>query len=176
MDVLIDAARDCLEWLVSNQLDAVERWCDRLVGADAPLLRRLAVHGVSKREDLTADRKMGWLLIYMDQYKWAIHHEVAQLVRQAYPKASLEYRTALIEAVWAYRWPDKGNPQREELTAQRHFDWFNLLHKSAPNCALAKEALGKVLKTYPEFKSSEPPDLTPRSPLRFGSLGQSLVS
>ena len=162
IDVLIDAARDCLEWLASNQADTAARWCNRLVCADAPLLRRLAVHGVSKREDLTADGKMGWLLTNMDQYKWSIRHEVAQLVRQAYPEASLEHRTALIAAVWDYRWPDEENPEREMITAQRQFDWFDLLYKSAPNCALAKEALGKELKTYPEFKSSEPPDRTPR--------------
>ena len=168
IDVLIDAARDSLEWLASNQADTAARWCNRLVCADGPLLRRLAVHGVSKREDLTADGKMGWLLTNMDQYKWSIRHEVAQLVRQAYPEASLEHRTALIAAVWDYRWPGEENPEREGLTAQRQFDWFNLLHKSAPNCALAEEALREMLKKDPEFKPSEPPDQTPR--IRSGSV------
>ena len=54
-DVLIDAARDCLEWLASNQAGTATRWCDQLVGSEVPLLRRLAMHTLSAHHTLLLD-------------------------------------------------------------------------------------------------------------------------
>ena len=158
--MLIDAARDCLEWLASNQIETAARWCDRLVCLDAPLLRRLAVHGLSKREDLTADDKIDWLLTHIDLHELPIHHEVFRAVRLVYPEASPERREDLIEAVRAYRWPNEEEPKREMYTARQHFDWFDWLHKSDSNCALARQALDAVSAEYPDFEPKEHPDLT----------------
>ena len=160
IDVLINVARDCLEWLVSNETDAAMRWCDRLVYSDAPLHRRLAVHGVSKREDLTADHKINWLLIHTDLHELPIRHEVFRAVRLAYPEAGPERRRALISAIYAFRWPHEAAPNRMENTAKQHFRWFDWLHKSDLNCALARGALDEVLAEYPNFVPTEHPDLT----------------
>ena len=96
-DVLIDAARDCLEWLASNQPEVAAQWCSRLVASDAPLLHRLAVHSLSQRIDLTPDDKIRWLLEHIDVHHYAIHHEVYQAVWHSYPGASADCRMALIE-------------------------------------------------------------------------------
>ena len=167
IDVLIDAARDCLEWLASNQVETAVRWCNLHVCSDAPLLRRLAVHGVSKCGDLTADDKIDWLLTHTDIHESPIHPGVFQVLQQVYPKASPERREDLIKAVRAYCWPNKENPDGE-TTARQHFGWFNSLYKSDPNCSRAKQALDAVLAKYPEFKPIQPLDLTrwsrPESP------------
>ena len=157
--VLIDVARDCLEWLASNQVETATGWCERLVGSDAPLLRRLAVHGISKRDDLTADEKIDWLLTHIGLHDWCAHHEIFVAVREAYPKARSERRKALIKDVWTYRWRNDEDPERERRTAYKHFAWFDWLHQSDPNCALTKQALDKVLAKY-SFEPSEYPDLT----------------
>ena len=154
IDVLIDVARDCLEWLVSQQVETAERWCDRYVCSDVPLLRRLAVHGLSKREDLTAGEKIDWLLKHTDLHDPPIRHEVFQAVRKAYPEASPKRRQNLIKVVWDYCWPNKENPDRK-VTARQYFDWFHWLHESDPNCALAKQAWDRVSAEYPEFKPSK---------------------
>ncbi len=159
IDLLIDVARDCLEWLASNQAETAAQWCDQLVDSDAPLLRRLAVHGVSKRENLTADAKIDWLLTHIGLHDWCAHHEIFVAVREAYPKASSERREALIKDVWVYRWRNDEDPERERRTAYKHFDWFDWLHKSDPNCPLAKQAMDEVLANY-SFEPSENPDLT----------------
>ena len=159
IDVLIDAARDCLEWLASNQADTAARWCNRLVRSEAPLLRRLAVHGLYKREDLTADDKIDWLLTRIDLHELSIRHEVFWAVRLVYPEATPEYRNAIIGAVWVYRWPNEEHPDRRENAARQHFNWFDWLHKSAPHCALVRQALAEVSAEYPNFESREHPDL-----------------
>ena len=163
IDVLIDAARDCLEWLVSNQTDAAARWCDQLVRLDAPLLRRLAVHGLSKREDLMADNKIDWLLTNDCLHEPSILHEVFQAVRLIYPQASIECRKVLIKAVWAYRNPAEEDPDKRKYAAKRLFDCFNQLHQSDSDCYLARQARNAVLAEYPSF--GEPTDQTHRNRL-----------
>ena len=46
IDVLIDAARDSLEYLATIQPTTAACWCDQLIRSEAPLLRRLAVHAL----------------------------------------------------------------------------------------------------------------------------------
>lgn len=50
LDILIDAARDCLEWLVSNQQETAAQLCNRLAETEVPLLRRLALHTLLVRK------------------------------------------------------------------------------------------------------------------------------
>ena len=97
IDVLIDAARDALEYLVAARPDAGARWCDRLVEAEAPLLRRLAVHALRSRSDLGADEKVGWLLSRVGLHDRATHHETFLAVRASYPEASVPQRQATID-------------------------------------------------------------------------------
>ena len=121
IDLLIDVARDCLEWLASNQAETAARWCDRLVDSDAPLLRRLAVHGVSKRDDLTANKKIDWLLTHIGLHDWCVHHEIFVAVKRVYPDAGTKHREALIKDVRAYVWSNKEDPKSEMRTAYQHF-------------------------------------------------------
>ncbi len=172
VDVLIDVARDCLEWLASNQVETAMWWCNRLVSSDAPLLRRLSVHGVSNLESMTADDKIDWILTHIDLHDICAHHEIFQAVGKAYPNASLQYRESLIKAVWDHCWRNDEYPQKErEDTAHHHFTWFERLHKLDPCCNLAKQALDRVSAEYPQFEPSEHPDLPSASrPVRDKSL------
>ena len=160
IDLLINAARDCLEWLAANQANASALWCDRLVDSQAPLLRRLAVHALSARRDLTADAQVDWLLDRIGLHDFPAHHEIFRAVRLAYSKSSPERRQAIIDAVRAYRWPDEKNPDKERRAAEHQLEWLNWLHDAAPDCVLAKQALEAVSTQHPGFKPSEHPDLT----------------
>ena len=158
IDVLIDAARDALEHLLATRPDAGARWCDRLVEAEAPLLRRLAVHALPSRSDLGADEKVGWLLSRIGLHDRAPHHETFLAVRTGYPGASTPQRQATIDAIRTYEWPS--DDDRERYTAYHHLEWFQWLRDSDPACDLAREALEGVRQRYPEFRPSEHPDLT----------------
>ena len=160
IDLLINAARDCLEWLAANQANASALWCDRLVDSQAPLLRRLAVHALSARRDLTADAQVDWLLDRIGLHDFPAHHEIFRAVRLAYSKSSPERRQAIIDAVRAYRWPDEKNPDKERRAAYHQLEWLNWLHDAAPDCVLAKQALEAVSTQHPGFKPSEHPDFT----------------
>ena len=88
IDVLIDAARDSLERLASKQADSAVLWCTLLIDSDVPLLRRLAIHTLSVRSDLTADDKIDWLLTHSDLRDEATRNENSRIIQQAYPGQS----------------------------------------------------------------------------------------
>ncbi len=160
VDILINAARDCLEWLAKNQAGTAKHWCAQLVGSEVPLLRRLAVHALSVRADLKADGKIDWLLERIDLHDFSAHHEIFRAVRLTYRECNPERRQAVIDAVQAFRWPDEKNPDKERHAAYHRLEWLHWLHDSAPGCALTKQDLEAVSTQYPEFKPREHPDLT----------------
>ena len=159
ISVVIDAARDCLEWLVVNRPGLAATWCDRFIGSAVPLLRRLAVHTFSLRADLVADKKLEWLMNSLGLHYVPAHHEIFKAVKLAYPEAGGDRRSAVIESVLAYRWPDKEDPRKEQKTAYVHFNWLHWLRSSDPNCGLANKALENVRSRYPKFQRREHPDL-----------------
>ncbi len=176
VDAIIDVVRDCLESLALNQQDSAARWCDKLVQSDAPLLRRLAVHGLSIRTDLSPDDKIQWLQEHIDLHEYAIHHEIFQAVYQAYPKMSSEHRKTLIEAVRAYRWQHEDCEDDRKFTSRVHFDWLHWLHKSDPTCQTAKQALNELQAEYPDFEPKKYPDLTSWIESGWGDLPNSWTS
>ena len=159
-DVLIDAARDSLDWLAAHETDVAAYWCNRLVESDSPLQRRLAVHSLSTRKDLTPDEKIKWLLGHIDLHEYSIHHEVYQAMRHAYPEAGVDCRANVIEAVLSYRFPHEEHPDKEEITAREHFYWFDWLHKAKEDCPLALKARNEVLMEYPHFMPKKHADFT----------------
>ena len=159
-DVLIDAARDCLEHLATKQPTVAASWCDRLIEADAPLLRRLAVHALPMRNDLSPDEKVDWLFATIGLHDFSAHHETFRALRTIYPAASAAQREAVIEAVFDYAWPRQEDKDKGRHAAYQHFNWLYWLSESAPNCELAKQALNEVWKANPSFEPGEHPDLT----------------
>ena len=154
IDVLIDAARDCLEWLAGNDSCTAERWCEELVASNVPLLRRLAVHIVSQRLDLTADERIGWVLKNTGLHNRPAHHEIFQTVGLAYPNAGSACRAKLIESVQAYRPLPDNAVYNERITVR----WLEWLCKADPDCQFAKSALHQRQADYPDLEPEEHPD------------------
>ena len=157
VDVLVDAARDCLEWLTENDVQVAALWCDQLAGSDVPLLRRLAVHTLYTRRDRTPDEIFDWLLTRFNIHDFAAHHEIFRIAQKSYPKASPKQRRAFVDNILAYRWPMEDDPKKDMHTARYHFDWLDWLHKAAPDCPFAKSELRNVSARHPEWEPREHP-------------------
>ena len=163
IDVVIDAARDCLEWLASNRPERAAQCCQQLADAEAPLLRRLALHALSVRTDLAPNKKIEWLLAYTDLHDHPARNEIRRVLQQTYPAAKEELRKAVIEAVLTYRWPNEEEEEKRRRTARHHFFWLRWLHDSAPDCMMAAQAVNDVLEQYPDFQPSQHTDLAYRT-------------
>lgn len=129
-----------------------------MVGAEAPLLRRLAVHTLFTREDLGPDEKIDWLLSKTDLHDLSTHHEMFRAVTKTYPAIAQEKRRDVIDAVLAYCWPDEEDENSDLYAAQVHVDWLHAFHSEEPDCDLARQALDDLHKRSLDLKPSEHPE------------------
>ncbi|KKZ14308.1 MAG: hypothetical protein TQ37_01460 [Candidatus Synechococcus spongiarum 15L] len=159
IDLLIDVTRDCLEWLARNDSDTAKLWCDRFAGANAPLLRRLAVHTVRIRQNWSANQKITWLLEKFDVYEIMTLDEILRMVADVYPQASSQQRQELVQAISQYQAPSETSDNSSVQSAYRQFNWFQWLHRSDPDCSLLKAALDRIQSQYPQCQSRESPDV-----------------
>ena len=157
-DVLIDVARDCLEWLASNEPLTAGQWCDRLAEAQAPILRRLAIHGVIARK-LDPDDMIDWILQHSSQYDELARHERIRALKISYPRASEDRRRTVIKDILDYRWPGPHDEDSEGLRASHRFSRLEWLSQAAPECGLLQEALQSLQQQYPGFRRREHPDV-----------------
>ena len=155
IDALIDVARECLEWLGVHEPAAAKIWSERSIKSEVPLLRRVAIHAMAARTDISESEKITWLLERYDVNDLAAHHEIFQAVGNAYPLADQAQRAALIQAVSEYQAPKSENYDSRELAAHHRFVWFHWLHEADPDCTTAKDALDVVWTTHPEFQAPQ---------------------
>ena len=167
-DVLIDAARDCLEWLASKRPEAASGWCDQFARSETPLLRRLCVHALSARTDISADEKLDWLFTHFDLYDDAARHELFRIMRKLYPHAGPQRRERMIAIVRDFRGSDEEEEDRARIAARHQFDRLHWLHDADPGCAVVRQALDNVRRQYPDFTPRELPDLTHLTQPQFG--------
>ena len=157
IDVLIDAARDCLKHLIEYRPSSADSWCERFVHAEPPFLRMLAVYALSVRNDISETEKIDWLLSRHDIHDLSTKDETLQVLRSVYRFATPQQRESVIEAVLAYRWPKEDDERKERSAAYVHFDWIYRLHQCDPDCVLTRQALDKVWRIYPDFRPREEP-------------------
>ena len=161
VDVLIDAAHDCLQWLARNRPQAAARWCEQLTASGIPLLRRLGVRALSLRTDLSACKKLDWLLANADLHDDAADHELSGLLQDIYPQLAPQQRQRTIETILAFHLPHDEDEPEGHVTVLNHFHWLQLIHDADPGCALASSALADLKGRFPELVSGDPPAPVP---------------
>lgn len=148
VDPLIDAARDVIEILVADTPDAADPYLREWSGHEWPVLRRLAVHGWVKRQDVSADEKLLWLgrsgLLTDD---W-LQPEVMRLLRASLPEASCDIVETLVEQVCGAR-------RRDELYAYRLLGW---IAEHAPGAVSAGGAFAELHSGHPDWRPLTDPD------------------
>lgn len=155
MDVLIDAARDCLERLLINDAPAAAAQLDTWAEADETLFRRLAVHGWRVRGDRDHHEKVGWVCQRNLLYNIDTQHEVFLLLEEVVSGAAPDEMQALLDQAMA------GPPpvDDEEPSPYRRYNLLAWLAQVAPEVPAITEAFDKVQKEHPDYEPREHPDL-----------------
>jgi hypothetical protein len=160
IDVLIDAARDALEWLATSEPTLLEAWTERLVTSDVPLLRRLAIHAMTVQPARSSEGRLEWILDRVGLHNLSEHHEVHRVVALSYVTAADQARKAVVDAIVSHTLMASEDWSAEEGTARSHFDWLSWLLQAKPDCAVAGAALEPIKVRYPGWRPSDHPDLT----------------
>ncbi len=158
LDVLVDMARDTIEWLGTHEPDRarelIESWCS----AGIPLLTRLAVHGLGNLSSMPADEKLQWVIgkDWLDDIR--LHHELFRLLAAAYPNASEDMRRRILGAVAKEPRVSEAKRLSQETVDYHRYNTLVWLHGAAPSCKLTTEALNELRKARPDFSPREHPD------------------
>jgi hypothetical protein len=160
VDVLVDAARDALEWLAAHTPVLLGAWIERLVSSDVPLLRRLAIHAITEDPQQSHEERLKWLLDRIGLHELSEHHEVHRAVALSYATAADPARKAVVEAILVHKLPAFDDWPAEKRTARSHFDWLSWLIQAKPDCPLAGASLAPIRVQYPDWRTSDHPDLT----------------
>lgn len=151
-DVLIDAARDCLESLVRRGDEAgpghLRMWAD----SDVPLLRRLAVHGWASRTDVTASAKLAWLRDRRWLFDHQLRHEVFGLIAAAIADADTPTADDLVAEA-------ETGPEGSEHRDYESYNALTWIARHAPRLQSAATALARAQAAHPEYQERPHPDL-----------------
>ncbi|MFH0849138.1 MAG: hypothetical protein V1857_06520, partial [archaeon] len=154
--VIIDAARDILEYLILNNSEyasgIIKSWSESSV----PILERLAVHGMVK-SSLSSDEKIQWLLPRGWLFRWTVKHEVFRLLQVSYPGASQPTRQELLKGILAGPGPE--HKIEEDTVTYMKYNVLVWLNQSDPDCPLALRHLNEIRKARSEFQPREHPDM-----------------
>lgn len=154
VDVLLDAARDSLDWLAEHTERAASNWCARNVRSGSAALRRLAVHGILSRGSMSADDRIDWLLGHVDLYELALKHEVCRVARKSYPRATDGRRKRFVERILDFkgRASDRTGADWAEGVDYEKFNWLVLLQEAAPACPWVKKSLRVIRQHHPDLE------------------------
>ncbi len=178
LDIVIDAARNIIEWMLKHMSDQAYAVIERWSASGIPLLKRLAIHGITESLETPPDEKIAWILERDWLYTSCIRHEVFRLLGKAYPNATEPVRVRLLERV------DRGPLGEDAKDLERRtrelmmYDRLVWLGRMVPDCSLVSKRLKSAQEAHPDFKPPEHPDLHywtvesegPRSPLTVEEL------
>lgn len=154
LNVLIDAARDCLEALLNARSHIAVAMVNAWASADAPTLRRLAIHGWSHRGDVDSTGKLEWLRERGWLYDEELRHEVFHLLEVALPSADPEAAAAIVADVLA----GPEDIDDENLRAYIQYNALSWIVTHAPGLQSAHRARDELHAAHPEFAESEHPN------------------
>ena len=132
IEILIDAARDVLEWMLIQKPDQAQTMITAWSHSGVPILRRLAIHGITESALLSADEKLSWIQSRNWLYTSGLRHEVFRLLKHAYPAASDPHRLAILKHV--SRGPEGHDAEEidEEARPYHIYRFLFWLHSVSP--------------------------------------------
>jgi hypothetical protein len=155
IDVLIDAARDCIEHALAHDIRLADRCIDSWVNRSEALFHRLAVHAWRVRADRTPDEKLRWLEAQNWLWEIPLQHEVYLLLHDAVPTASDEIMQVFVDAAKAGP-PADGD---DDVSPYRSYNLLAWLARSAPDRPSVSQAFEDSQAAHPDFAVREHPDL-----------------
>lgn len=151
--IIIDVARDSLAFCLNEDPSSAEAAIRSWASSTAPILRRLAIHGVAIDPTRDGTAKLSWLLDRGFATDLHLKHEVFELLEAALPSAEEPAVDGLIAVVTSR----PSDPEDKGLGAYETFnalEWINR-YTSATSAA---EALSRSRADHPEFGVRDHPD------------------
>lgn len=152
LGVLVDVARDCVESLLDAAAPEGHARLEAWEASDVILLRRLAIHGWTHRQDKTASEKIRWLLETRWLRSYGLRLELSRLITDAIGSADADVADELVREILSQADDDGYAPQRA-------YAWLTRIVEASPSLTSAVGAVASLAKAHPEVV--EPPGSGP---------------
>lgn len=157
LDVLIDTARECLEFQLKHQPERVVSVLDEWLSSSAGILRRLAIHGWRLRPDRTADQKLSATTRADLLYDGTVQHELRLLLIELLPEA--DETTVRLVAERALEGPSPANVSQDGdvegvgLSVLARYYLLERLSLALPDITLLADAFAELERAHPELRA-----------------------
>jgi len=152
VDILIDAARDSIDHLLTTSPQRAESVMAGWEISAAPLLKRLSIYAVGRHPTMSADDKLRWLLQKDWLYAYGLRHEVFHLLKAAVPSSGEALQTSLLEQVLRGPSGEEVNGIEERLKSYETFNLICWLVRIAPSFSKATDERNKLQEANPDFQ------------------------
>jgi hypothetical protein len=151
--VLIDAGSDVLGWADEHEPKFASSLIGQWIESDSPILRRLAISGMTAHRPLTADEKLSWVIANRIVEDIGLKNETFALLAEVYRNSGDGLRTEfLAQAETAM------NPVGEDHERYGFFNLLSWLHIQASECTLVTDKLRPIQERHPDWAVREHPD------------------
>jgi Domain of unknown function (DUF4020)/SIR2-like domain len=151
--VLIDAGVDVLRWANEQKPTFASALIAQWIESDAPILRRIAITGMTHHPLLTPDEKLLWSSSKRLLEDVGLKNEMFALLAVVYAASGKNVQADfLAQAETTYR------QEGEDDERYKLFNLLSWLHSHAPECDLVAEKLRQIQEEHPQWKMREHPD------------------
>lgn len=157
MGVVIDAMRDSVESLIATPGNCVSMVAEQLLTSSVPLIRRVGVHCLRLRPDMTSAEKVNLLFEHVQLSDHEEYHEVYRLIAQCYKDIG-DVDKAKVRIKVSECAKDLQQRHDENLADRFAYEWLSCLVLSAPACVEARASLDALQSKHPKWVISEHPD------------------
>jgi hypothetical protein len=150
---LIDAGADVLHWANEHEPDFASALIAQWVESSVPILRRLAITGMTRHPSVTNEEKLSWAIAYCLIEDFQLKNETFALLAEVYATSARHVRAEfLAQAEATYR------PEGEDHEQYALFNLLSWLKVHAPDCDLVAKRLKRMQERHPQWKVREHPD------------------
>ena len=153
--VLIDAGADVLKWANEHDPKFASSLIGQWIESDAPILRRLAITGMTGHPSLTSDEKLSWVISNRVVEDVGLKNETFALLAEVYSASS---KRKFVPEFLKARAEEAMNPAGEDYERYEFFNLLSWLHVHAPECTLVTEKLHPIQERHPQWTVREHPD------------------
>lgn len=150
---LIDAGADVLQWANEHEPDFASVLILQWIESSAPILRRLAIAGMTHNPSRTHGEKLSWAIGHRLIEDFQLKNETFALLAEAYAASAREIRAEFLAQAEATYKPEGEDHERYQL-----FNLLSWLQARAPDCDLVAERLKPIRESQPQWKVREHPD------------------
>ena len=155
IDVMIDAARDALEYLKTNETNQLDSWANVLIKSKHQILQRLAIHASTLNPNRPPEEKLNWIMNNIDLGAIPKNHEIYRAVAISYKYCGHKVRQSFVQRIFEETASSVSvrNKYPENTRTEIIFRWLTWLSKIKPDCNIATAKLKNIKMEHPHLRA-----------------------